>query len=156
MPTQFKVVIADTSCFILLDKIGEIDLLKNLFKEVVTTPAIAGEFGKQLPPWIKVENISNQNLFAALRLEVDAGEASAIALGSEIENSILVLDDLPARRMAEKLRMNYTGTLGIIVRAKRENIIHSVIPIVEKIKNTNFRFSEAVLQEIIKAAGESE
>lgn len=156
MPTQFKVVIADTSCFILLDKIGEIDLLKNLFKEVITTDTIADEFGKTLPPWVKVETVSNQRFLKAMSLELDAGEASAIALGSEKENAILVLDDLAARKIAEKLGMNYTGTFGIIVRAKREGIIDSVVPILEKIKSTNFRFSDKVYQAFLKAAGESE
>jgi len=37
MQTEYEIVIADTSCFILLDKIGELELLKNLFGHVVTT-----------------------------------------------------------------------------------------------------------------------
>jgi predicted nucleic acid-binding protein len=89
-----------------------------------------------------------------MRLELDAGEASAIALGSEKEYAILVLDDLAARKIAEKLGMHYTGTFGIIVRAKREGIADSVVPIIGKIKGTNFRFSDKVYQAFLKAAGE--
>ncbi|RDC62060.1 hypothetical protein AHMF7616_00651 [Adhaeribacter pallidiroseus] len=89
-----------------------------------------------------------------MALEVDEGEASAIALCAEKLDALLILDDLQARKLAEKLKLNYTGTLGIIARAKKEGVIASVKPIIEKIRMTNFRFSEEVFAAIIKAAGE--
>ena len=56
--------------------------------------------------------------------------------------------------MAEKLELRYTGTLGVIARARKGGVIKSVKPIIEKIRNTNFRFSEEVFITIIKTAGE--
>lgn len=47
--------ISDTSCLILLNKIKELVLLKNLSKTVYNTQPIQGDFGKALPEWI-VEN----------------------------------------------------------------------------------------------------
>ena len=154
MPLQYKIVIADTSCFILLDKIDEIELLKHLFGEVATTKEIAQEFGKELPEWIKIETVKDKKYQTVLELEVDKGEASAIALSTEKVESLLILDDLQARKLAEKLGLSFTGTLGVIARARREGIIESVKPIIEKIRNTNFRFSEEVYSAILKAAGE--
>lgn len=154
MPTKFKLVIADTSCFILLDKIQELELLKNLFDEVITTPEIEREFGKELPEWIDHVPVKHKEYQASLALTLDEGEASAIALSAEVGNALLIPDDLPARKLADKLDLNFTGTLGIIARARREGIIPSVKPIIEKIRKTNFRFSEEVFHEIIKAAGE--
>jgi len=49
MRTEYEIAIADTSCFILLDKIGGFGLLKSLFKSVVTTSVVAAEFGAKLP-----------------------------------------------------------------------------------------------------------
>lgn len=154
MPLSYKIVIADTTCFILLDKIDELALLKLLFDEVVTTEEIAQEFGKELPEWINIESVSDKNYQAVLELEVDIGEASAMALSKEKLGALLILDDLRARKLAEKLELRYTGTLGVIVRARREGVIKSVKPIIEKIRNTNFRFSEEVFITIIKTAGE--
>ena len=51
MQQSFNTVIADTSCFILLDKIGELSLLHQIFNQILTTPTIANEFGKALPEW---------------------------------------------------------------------------------------------------------
>lgn len=85
---------------------------------------------------------------------MDKGEASAIALYAEMKGAVLVLDDLQARKLARKLEFKVTGTLGIIARARTEGVIDSVKPIIEKIRHTNFRFSEEVFTAILKAAGE--
>ncbi|MBA9077044.1 MULTISPECIES: DUF3368 domain-containing protein [Rufibacter] len=154
MPLPSKIVIADTSCFILLDKIGELPLLKALFREVVTTTVIATEFGSPLPDWISIEEVTNIRYQKLLELEVDKGEASAIALSSEKEENVLILDDLQARKLAQRLGLPFTGTLGIIAKAKQVGIISSVKPIIEKIKGTNFRFSEEIFSSMLKVAGE--
>ncbi len=54
---MLKVVIADTSCFILLDKIGELNLLLSIYGKVYTTPHVVKEFGKELPEWVIVEEV---------------------------------------------------------------------------------------------------
>lgn len=77
-----------------------------------------------------------------------------MALAIESENSLLILDDLKARKLAAKLNLNYTGTLGIILKAKREGLLSSIRPILEKIQMTNFRFSDKILNEILKEADE--
>ena len=154
MKPQYSIVIPDTSCLILLYKIGELELLNHLFNEVAITTQINNEFGKPLPSWIKIQPPQNQHYQELLLLELDKGEASAIALHFEVKNSILVLDDLKARKLADKLKIDYTGTFGIILRAKKTGIIESVKPVLDKIRNTNFRFSEKVFDLIIKEAGE--
>lgn len=154
MQPKYSIVIADTSCFILLHKIKELGVLKKLFEHVFTTKEVAEEFGKPLPKWIKIQAAANQKFQQTLERQVDRGEASAIALGWEIKDSLLILDDLKARKLAEHLDLNFTGTLGIFVRAKQEGIISSVKTVVKKIKATNFRFSDKVYQEILSEAGE--
>jgi predicted nucleic acid-binding protein len=44
-----SVIISDTSCLIILDKIDQLALLHDLYDEVLITPLIADEFGKALP-----------------------------------------------------------------------------------------------------------
>lgn len=80
MRQEYEVVIADTSCFILLDKIGEIQLLKKVFSSITTTQTIAEEFGKPLPGRVNILPVQNKPYQNLLELEVDAGEASAFAL----------------------------------------------------------------------------
>ncbi len=154
MQQKYDVVIADTSCFILLDKIGEIELLKKLFTSITTTETIAAEFRKPLPQWVNILPVQNTPYQHLLEIEIDEGEASAFALSVEYSNSLLIIDDMKSRKLAEKLFLNYTGTLGILLKAKEWNILSSVKPILEKIQLTNFRFSQKVFDDILTIAGE--
>ncbi len=79
----YDVVIADTSCFILPDKISEIQLLQKMVSSIITTQIIATEFGKPLPDWIKIVPVQNKPYQNLLELEVDEGEVSASALSVE-------------------------------------------------------------------------
>lgn len=43
---MFKTIISDTSCLIVLSKIGQLDLLNKIFGHIITTPEIVEEFGE--------------------------------------------------------------------------------------------------------------
>lgn len=152
MQKEYKIVIADTSCFILLYKIAELDLLKSLFGQVITTSVVALEFGEALPEWVEIREVKNVKFQSTL--DLDPGEASAITLALESEPSLIIIDDNKGRKIAQKLNLNITGSLGIIVKAKREGIISAIKPILEKIQKTNFRYSQTILIEILKLSGE--
>lgn len=154
MLQEYDVVIADTSCFILLNKIGELQLLQEMFSSITTTQTIAIEFGKPLPGWVKIVQVENKPYQNLLELDIDAGEASAFALAAEYGNSLLIIDDLKARKLADKLHVKYTGTLGVLLKAKELNILPSVKPLLIKIQLTNFRFSQKIFDEILGIAQE--
>lgn len=63
-----KTIIADSSCLILLDKIEELDLLRNLFGKAIVTSIIAEEFGIPLPEWISIKDADNKNYQNILRI----------------------------------------------------------------------------------------
>jgi predicted nucleic acid-binding protein len=83
MLQEYDVVIADTSCFILLDKIDEIQLLQKVFSSITTTQTIATEFGKPLPNRVDILPVQNKPYQYLLEVDIDAGEASAFALSVE-------------------------------------------------------------------------
>lgn len=147
-------IISDTSCLILLSKIGELDLLKKVAGKVLITPEIQKEFGKKLPSWIIIRRPSDIHYQRILEMDLDPGESSAIALCLDISNSVIIIDDLKGRRISDKLNLRYSGTLGLILKARQEGIIQSIKPVIEKINNTNFRFSKALIEFLIEQAGE--
>ncbi|MBI1767977.1 MAG: DUF3368 domain-containing protein [Bacteroidetes bacterium] len=154
MLKKYSVVIADTSCFILLSKIDQLDLLQKVFGSVSTTKEIAIEFKEPLPIWVIIQSAKNQRYHQLLEIEVDKGEASAIALALEDEDSLLILDDAKARTLATSLNLDFTGTLGVLLKAKQLEVISNIKPLLEKIQKTNFRFSERILNDILKEANE--
>ena len=57
-----SVVISDTSTLILLHKINEFELLKEVYGKLMTTPEIADEFGEKLPDWITMQSVKDENI----------------------------------------------------------------------------------------------
>ena len=150
-----KITLADTSCLIALDNVGELDILKKIFGQVMITPEVKEEFGKELPEWFIIENFQNYRFFNFIAEFVDIGEASIIALAFENPSSLVVLDDLKARNIATKLGLKVTGTFGVLLIGKELGIIPQVKPILQKLKSVSFRLSEELESKILEMAGEN-
>jgi predicted nucleic acid-binding protein len=149
-----KIVISDTSTLILFHKIDEFILLNKVYGEIITTPEIAEEFGEELPDWIKIQSVSDKKYQNFLETQIDYGEASAIALATEFDDVLLLLDDLKARKLAARLKFKITGTLGVINKAKQMSIIDKVKPLIDKLLLTDFRVADNIVEEILKLNNE--
>ncbi|GAA3959801.1 DUF3368 domain-containing protein [Mucilaginibacter dorajii] len=154
MPKECKVIITDTSCFSLLYKLNALELLHQLFRTVITTPEIAAEFNAELPDWVIIQTVVNRSLQQEFLQYIDPGEASAIALASEIPFDFLILDDSDARRFAEKLGMPVKGTIGLLLIAKNRELIPLLKPYFDLIQQTNFRIAQTILDKVLRDAGE--
>ena len=151
---MLKTIISDTSCFIIPTNIGEFELLHKVYGQVTTTKDIAIEFGEILPDWIEIKEVKDKYRQQLLEMQIDKGESSAITLALETPESTLILDDYKARRIAEKLHIPFTGTVGVIIKAKLMGLIHSIKPLLEKIKQTDFRISVDIELQALKEANE--
>ena len=149
-----ETIISDTSCIILLDKIGHLNLLEKVYNKVVITPEILEEFGQKIPDWISVKKSSNPAIQKTLEQTLDLGEASAISLAFDLINATLIIDDLKARKIAKSLNFKVTGTLGVIVRAKELGLIEHIKPLINQLIHEDFRISQNVVDEILKRVGE--
>lgn len=150
-----RIIISDASCIILFEKIGQLQLLNQLFGEIVITPEISNEFGRDLPDWVLIDSPRNKTYQTILEASLDKVEASAIALAIEQADSLLILDDLKGRKYATELGLKITGAFGLIIEAKNSGLIDKVKPILESIKNTNFRLSAELEEKVLKMAGEA-
>ena len=151
---MLKTIISDTSCLIILNKIGELELLHKLYGQVITTPDIAFEYGEPLPEWIEIIAVKDKFKQQILELQIDKGESSAIALALETPDSTIILDDLKARKIASQLGLTFTGTIGIIVKAKLSGVVPSIKPIIAKIRRTDFRLSAEIELQALQLANE--
>ena len=148
-----KIIVSDTSCLILLDKLNLLHLLYDLFGDILITSEIEKEFGTKLPSWIKTLKVKDTAYQKVLESNIDKGEASAIALALEMDNCLLIIDDNKARKLARHLELTYIGTLGLLVEAKEAGLISLVKPILNQIKNTNFRITENLEKRVLELAG---
>ncbi len=150
-----KIVISDTSTLILFQKIEQLELLKKVYGELITTPEVANEYGEELPHFIRIQEATDKKYQKLLETQIDLGEASAIALAKEFDDVLLLLDDLKARKLALRLNIKITGTLGIIHKAKQMALIQNVKPLLNKLLSTNFRISKKLIEEMLKLNNEN-
>jgi len=153
-PTPETIVITDTSCLIALTKTGVLDILPQMYRRIIITSDIVEEFGETLPQWIEVMAVPDPKYQHMLEKSLDTGEASAIALAVALEDVLLVLDDLKARKEAKRLGLKVTGTLGVLFRAKEKGFIPALKPHIEKLQASDFRISPDVVKELLTLSKE--
>ena len=148
-------IIPNTPCLIVLDNIDGLYILQKLYQNIYLTEEVAQEYGKPLENWMNIIAIHDRNYLRILNASVDLGEASTIALAVQMqEQTTMILDDLKLRKLAKQLELKFTGLLGILLKAKQQNIIESVANIFSQLKQANFRISEQLEKEVLKLAGE--
>ncbi|MFY8020960.1 MAG: DUF3368 domain-containing protein [Bacteroidia bacterium] len=149
-----KVVISDTSCLILLSKIGELELLFKTYGEVIITPEVSKEYGKQLPNWINIISVRNKKQQLDFEKIVDLGEASSIALALELKDCLVIVDDKKGRILAKNLNIEITGTLGTLLKARQLNVIPKLKPILDKLREIDYRIHPEIEMGVLKLVGE--
>jgi len=135
-----------------LANISELEFLHKAYGQIVTTVDIATEYSEVLPEWVKVVTVKDKYRQQLLEMQIDKGESSAIALALETPDSTIILDDYKARKIANQLGLIFTGTIGVIIKAKLNGIIPSIKPLLEKIKQTDFRISAEIELQALKEA----
>lgn len=132
-------VVSDTSPILALSAIGQLDLLKEQFGEVLIPEAVQTELKTDTDfrgtkdirqalkqGWLKVQSVENTHLAQALAMELDYGEAEAIALALETQSQIILLDEHEGRAKARAMGLQPIGVLGILLRAKKDGRIDSL------------------------------
>jgi predicted nucleic acid-binding protein len=149
-----RIIISDTSSLIALTNIGELEILKSVYEEVVITPEIAEEYGLEAPDWIRIESANDEQKFKLLNLELDKGESSGIALALENESSLLIIDEKKGRGIAKKLGIKITGILGVMIKAKETGLVDQIKPLIQKLEKVDFRISAKLKTQILEKVGE--
>ena len=145
-------VVADSTCLIALERIGQIEILPALFESVLIPPAVAQEFGISLP-WLKVERLSDRALAVALKMMIDDGEAEAITLSQE-QKCRIILDDRQARNVGSHMGLRFIGTVGILLLAKQRGILPTIKPVLQNLDDTGFYVSAALKEEALRLSEE--
>ena len=144
------IIIADASCLIALTNINALWILEGVYRKVYITQTVLSEYELPIPDFIEVKDVKDINLQRILGVYLDAGEASALALGIENPESILILDDLKGRKEAQRLKLRFTGTLGVLVKAKKENRITDIATYCKALKDNGFRIYDKIIELAIR------
>jgi predicted nucleic acid-binding protein len=158
-------VISNTSPLQYLHQVGGLDLLRTLVGTLVIPPAVVRELaegrarGIDLPDpesldWIVVR-VPRSTPALPLLADLGPGEAEVLALVLESAGAVAILDDALARRMAESLHLPLTGTLGVLVDAKKAGLLHAVAPLLDSLDALGFRLASRTRAAVLALAGEA-
>jgi len=156
------IVVSDTSPLNYLRKIGRLELLPQLFGEVLIPSAVRREWERDFAhapsptyDWLRVVEPRDRGAVSELRRTLDEGEAEAIVLAEECGAELLLIDETDGRAVAENRGLTITGVLGVFVRAKDAGRIPAIRPEIGRLlAETNFYSKAPLLNRVLALAGD--
>lgn len=149
-------VICNTTPLIALSSIESLGLLNDIYGEVFIPEAVLREIeqggGIAVPDlrakgWVEVipdiKTYENSLLY-----QLDIGERQVVLSALQRSMDLVLIDDRVARNIAEVLGLKVKGTLGVLVEAKRRNLIKSFRARAMEMRNNGIYFSERLIDEI--------
>jgi predicted nucleic acid-binding protein len=161
-------VVVDSSVLITLAAGEQFALLRDFYSTIHIPPEVWREttaspktFGvrevqqAKADGWLIVKSPQDLAKVSALPFNLQPGETEALALALELPGSLLLVDDAQGRKAAAALSLAYTGTLGVLLRAKAEGKIAALRPVLGLLAaRTTFWLSPAIESAALKQAGE--
>jgi len=150
-------VVVNTSPLIALNQIGRLELLRQLYGAIVRPQSVYDE----LLGGLDCHAYSDAILIAdwmitepdpegmALRRELGSGETAAIILAHKTNADLLILDDLQARLVAAGMGLRITGTLGVLLAAKQQNLISDLAQAIKDLRTAGFHISQALTDDFL-------
>jgi predicted nucleic acid-binding protein len=149
-------VVSNSSPLIALEQIGQLHLLEALFGEVWVPTAVVNEVAMtvSLPSNVQTRPVNNLLAAAVLKTTLGGGESEAITLALQEKARLIILDDRPARRMAESLGLQVIGTLGLLTTAKKRGLISAIKPFIDALDTHHFHVAPELIRRVLLDAGE--
>jgi predicted nucleic acid-binding protein len=152
------IVVSDTSPITALISIRHIELLRDLFTEVLVPEAVRAELLRghsSLPDWLQTHRVSDLTIVTRLAATVDIGEAEAIALAKEIKADRLLIDERKGRQLAKAEGVDVIGLVGVVLLAKRKGLVRSGREIIERlIQEAGVYLEPELVNSALKQIGE--
>jgi predicted nucleic acid-binding protein len=156
-------LVVNSGPLIALARIGQLELFPTLFGEVIAPRAVFEEvtLDSTLPGasviaaarWLRVVEVSNRVAVNQLSVWLDAGESEVLVLAQELK-ATAAIDERRGRALADELGVPQTGTVGILLTAKRHGVISSVTPLLDLLGARGVRLSARLYKEARRLAGE--
>lgn len=156
--------VCNTSPLQYLHQVGLLGLLPDLAGTILVPPAVVAELaagrslGVDLPDlsalgWVAVRTPADRSA-PPPPPRLGAGEVEVIALALEVVGAVAVLDDRLAREAALGLGLPVTGTLGVLLDAKRAGFLPAVAPVLDRLQAIRFRIAPTTREAVLRLAGE--
>ncbi len=164
MPSVPDNAVVNASPIIVLARIGRIDLLQALYKQIVIPNAVAEEIraGLEQDParlWLQSERAGSirpvEHIDPVIAgWDLGTGKTEVLTWARRNSEFEAIVDDRAARNCALTLRIPVRGTLGIVLLAKQAGYLRAVKPAFDQLLDAGLRLDASVLNMGLKLAGE--
>lgn len=156
-------VVANNTPLVALWTLRRLDLFGELYGEILIPEAVRSEFlavdsiarshGLETSPWIRTAAVSEERRVLAY-LGLDQGEAEVLALAEEHDARLVILDEKKGRRYARRMGFALTGTVGLLLAAKEEGLVHVIKPLLGNLQEAGMYLGELLIKQAVHLAGE--
>lgn len=159
------IVVSDTTPLSELAKVGRIEILHDVFGQIIIPQEVYDEVTTGKHPavdvvrsvhWLEIRTVSDlQKVFAlATATKLGLGECAAMLLAEELCADQILIDDLEARQVAKSRRLPVIGTVGTLLLAKERGLVLSVKEILDELISQGKRVSQQLYQDVLIIAKE--
>lgn len=159
-------VVVNTTPLIALSHVGQLDILRKLYGEIIIPEAVYKELSAKTESickrmvdesldWIRVDKIKNQMAKSMYRTQLHDGEVEVMILSKEISADVVIIDDANAKKHAKYLDLPVTGTLGVLIKAKKEGYVGELKPILHQMMENGIYISQGLIALCLEQVGES-
>lgn len=151
-------VVSDTTAITTLLKVGQEQILRDLFTTILVPQAVWHElraYHAELPGFIELRPVANLQRPSLETSSLGKGECEAIQLAQEIHADLLIMDERKGRTAAAGLGLSCASLPALLLEAKSRNLIESARTLLQVLETQGGLYlSEAVKSEILLLAGE--
>lgn len=157
------IVYSNTTPFIALASIGQLEILPKIFGKVRVANAVieeCAEGGRIIVPdlmqldWI-VPVADDDDVALTALFELDRGEKQTIFLAIKHKADNVIIDERIGRRTAEYLNLKVVGTLGVLAKAKMLGLIDSFQDAALGMQRQGIYYNTSLIQRIAQRLGET-
>ncbi len=164
MPEAEEIVINTGPLLALLAGLGSLNILNFLYRRVVVPYEVCKEVLSSGSTGFGVREFSDAEFLVKvdspaeiqpyLRNSLDLGESSVIQTALDNKIHTVCIDETVGRRIARLNGLNLTGSLGIMIRAKKEGHPFMLREAVSRMRRQGIWLSERLVAFALKQAGE--
>lgn len=155
------VVVSDAGPLICLARLDLLGVLPRLFSEVQVPAEVIRECLARPgnDDTVRIEAALQAGWLLACQAPrialkgLEAGECAAIARAAQL-GAVLLVDERAARAIAAGMGLRVTGTVGLLIRARKRGLVGPLKPLIEMLRAGGQRLAQPLVELALREVGE--
>jgi predicted nucleic acid-binding protein len=140
---------------ILRDLYEEVIIPQTVYEEFLATERLVRQTALDEASWLKITPLIDPSQ-TLMYIGLDQGEAEVLALAQTQSARLVIMDERKGRRYAQRLGLPLTGTVGVLLTAKRNGLVPALAPLFAQLLKEGLFLAPELVAKALELAGENE